>query len=207
MANREKLDGDWTLFVQNGDENAFYRIYSHYYHYLSYLGLRKNFGSDKIKDAISDVFFYFWEQRNKLSHINNFHNYLVTVFLRTLYKMDKFDQHDPIDLNSIEELEVLPSHEDLYIQRQSNNNITNILKGYVEQLAPKQRQLIYQKFYLGLSYQEIATANQISINTVYNTIYKAIEKLKNELGKDQLALLSLAISLSVLLFLIGVNFF
>jgi len=207
MANREKLDEDWTLFVQNGDENAFYKIYSHYYHYLSYLGFRKNFGSNKIKDAISDVFFYLWEQRNKLSHITNFHNYLVTAFLRRLYKLDKFSQYDPIDFDSIQELEVLPSHEELYIQQQSKNNLTSILKEYVEQLAPKQRQFIYQKFYLGLSYQEIAAANQISINTVYNTIYKAIEKLKAELGKDQLALLSLAISLSTLLFLIGVNLF
>jgi len=67
-------------------------------------------------------------------------------------------------------------------------------------LPPKQRSLVYQKFYLGLSYQEIADANHISVNTVYNSIYKAIDKLKKLIGKEQLGILALAMTvLSVLL--------
>ncbi|MNT95394.1 RNA polymerase sigma factor [compost metagenome] len=65
----------------------------------------------------------------------------------------------------------------------------------MEQLGKKQRLVIYQRFFLDLSYQEIADANQVSIHTIYNTIYKSLEKIKNNLSSEQEIFLKVAVGL------------
>ncbi len=94
-----------------------------------------------------------------------------------------------------------PSVESLYIRQSIQEGVSKILKTYVSQLPEKQRKMIYQKFYLGLSYKEISDINKVSINTVYNTIYKAVDKLKLLISKEHLSMLSLAI-ITISLFLI-----
>ncbi|MBE9602240.1 RNA polymerase sigma factor [Pedobacter sp. MC2016-24] len=194
------MNEDWATFVSDGNEQSFYKIYTHYCHYLNFIGLKRSFPGDKVKDAISDVFFYIWEQRTKLDHINTPHNYIVTSFLRALYKTNRADNHESLDEFDVAEFGLSPSLEELHIEQQKNAGLQALLKKYMTQLAPKQRDLLYQKFYLDLSYQEIAQANNISINTVYNTTYKAVEKLKRQIGKDEILLISLAVLLGLLLF-------
>jgi len=87
----------------------------------------------------------------------------------------------------------IPSVEDGYIQRYTEDEVGRFVKEKVAELGEKQRLLIYQKFYLGLSYHEIAVANDISINTVYNTIYKSVDKLRNLLTAEQETFLKIAI--------------
>jgi RNA polymerase sigma factor (sigma-70 family) len=200
MIQRQNINEDWATFVSNGDEQSFDEIYTHYCHYLNFIGLKKGFNGNKVKDAISDVFFYIWEQRRKLKHINTPHNYIVTSFLRALYKTNRADNHESLEEIDIAEFGFSPSLEELHIEQQKNIGLQALLQKYIIQLAPKQRDLLYQKFYLNLSYQEIAQANNISINTVYNTTYKAVEKLKRQIGKDEILLISLAMLLGLLLF-------
>lgn len=200
MIQRQNINEDWSTFVSGCNEQSFYKIYTHYCHYLNFIGLKKGFSGDKIKDAISDVFFYIWEQRKKLDHVNTPHNYIVTSFLRALYKQNRSDSHESLDEFDLAEFGLSPSLEDLHIEQEHSAGLQTLLQKYITQLAPKQRELVYQKFYLNLSYQEIAEANNISINTVYNTTYKAVEKLKRQIGKEELFLISIALLLGLLLF-------
>jgi len=196
----EDLKDSWLSFTSSNNEPAFYAIYSHYFHYLNLIGNKRSFQEDKIKDSISDVFLYLWENRTNLQHINNHHNYIVTSFLR------KLQQKKGMAIEEMAESETLswftsPSVEELYIQQYIDEAVSELLKEKVDQLADKQRHLIYQKFYLGLSYQEIAVGNDISINTVYNTIYKATSKLKSLISKEQETFLSLALGLTTIIIL------
>lgn len=200
MIQRQHMNEDWATFVSDGNEQSFDKIYTHYCHYLNFIGLKKSFHGDKVKDAISDVFFYIWEHRKKLDHIRTPHNYIVTSFLRALYKSDRADQHESLEEFDLAEFGLSPSLEELHIEQQQSAGLQNLLQKYISQLAPKQKDLLYQKFYLNLSYQEIAEANNISINTVYNTTYKAVEKLKRQIGKDEVLLISLALLLGLLLY-------
>ena len=194
------MQKEWAAFLSQGDEQAFFAIYTHYYHYLNFIGLKKNFKSGKVKDAVNDVFLILWENRDTLGHVQHHHNYIVTAFLRKLYRKEKFGIDEAEELGNVPEWHLSPSLEETHIHKHSVASAESILQDYIEQLPPKQRSLVYQKFYLGLSYQEIADANHISVNTVYNSIYKAIDKLKKLIGKEQLGILALAMTvLSVLL--------
>lgn len=197
------LKDSWSGFIMEGSEPAFYALYTHYYHYLNLLGVRRGFSDDKIKDSISDVFFYLWENRAKLGHISSHHNYIITAFLRKLYRKHAIVMEEMPEPEALPEALNVPSVEALFIKQDLDENVSELIKEKLDQLGDKQRHLVYQKFYLGLSYQEIADQNNVSINTVYNTIYKAAAKLKSLLTKEQEAFLSLAISFASL----GILFF
>ena len=203
MKKGKDLIVDWKSFIQNGDQSSFYDLYSHYHDYLTYIGIKKGATSDKTKDCVNDLFLYIYENRQKLGHILNHHNYLVTCFLRKLLRKQHFSAEESLDLINLEDTLVHPSVEALYIQQYTQASVSSILKSYIDRLSEKQTKLIYQKFYLGLSYEEISESNQITVKTAYNTIYNAVEKLKaiiEEEGAGPLTVLLTLLSLLILFF-------
>ncbi|WP_316843806.1 RNA polymerase sigma factor [Pedobacter psychrodurus] len=193
LLHGSNLKPHWSLFIANGDGDAFKKIYLHYYHYFSFISLKKGFSSSKTNDVFNELFLYIWENQGKLTHIHDHHNYLVTAFLRKLYKRKKYDLDDYVLNDDFPDLVVTNSVEADYIAKGTQQDVSRILNSFLDKLPQRQKSLIYQKFYLGLSYKEIALANNISINTVYNTIYNAVDKLKELMGKEQVKLLSLAL--------------
>lgn len=195
------LASDWHTFLHQSSEPAFKRIYTHYYHYLSFIGNKKGFNAVLVQDTINELFLYIWENSDRLLHVKNHHNYLITSFLRKLYKDDNIKTEDIAGLTDLPESLLVPSAETIHIYNNNSTKYTEALLKVVNQLPERQRLMIYQKFYLGLSYNEIADTNNVSINTVYNTIYKAISNLRDNINDEDLLLYSL-VSIFVLFFLI-----
>jgi RNA polymerase sigma factor (sigma-70 family) len=191
----------WDTFIIEGDEDVFYTLYSHYHDYLIYLGNLRGATLDKSKDCINDLFLYVFENRTRLQHIRNHHNYLVTAFLRNLFRKPHFSAEESLELQDLPEMPAYPSAEAEYIQQTSREQATQVLDGYISQLSDSQAKIVYQKFYLGLTYEEIALVNDISIKTAYNTIFNAVEKLRKLIGQEYVSVLTAAISLFSLLFL------
>jgi RNA polymerase sigma factor (sigma-70 family) len=188
----DEINTIWREFANSEKEEAFYKLYRHYYHYLSIVGLKKGFDAETVKDSIHQVFLQLWEKRSSLGHISNPHSYLITVFLRKVYRQEKLEAFtNPMtDLPAagFENLS-LPSVEEQVIDREKAQRTTLVVQQYLEQLPPRQREIIYQKYFLGLSYQEIADASGLSTNTVYNTVYSAMDKLRSLLPRDLLLFL------------------
>ncbi|MCJ8208849.1 sigma-70 family RNA polymerase sigma factor [Mucilaginibacter sp. RS28] len=194
------LTSDWHAFIYQSSEPAFKRIYTHYFHYFSFIGNKKGFDAALTQDTINELFLYVWENQERLPHVKNHHNYLVTSFLRRLYKDDSIETEDVAGLTDLPDSLVVPSAETIHIYNNINSRHSEALLKVVNNLPERQRLMIYQKFYLGLSYNEIAESNNVSINTVYNTIYKAISNLRNAINDEDILIFSLA-SAFVLFFL------
>ena len=196
------FQADWEAFIEGNDEIAFHALYSYYFKYLANAGIRKGFSTVRVHDNINDVFLYLWEKRNALTAVKNFHNYIITVFLRKLYQKESILIDESVELHDFPELQITPSVENQHILTNNQQEAAKILKTVVDKLPEKQKHMVYQKFYLGLSYKQISESNQVSINTVYNTVYKALENLKKEMSKEQLAALVVVLSLISLYFFI-----
>lgn len=195
------LQNSWRAFVQNECEDAFYDIYAYYHHYLSYIGVKRGFNLERVEDTINDVFLYLWETKAKNNIISNYHNYIVTIFLRRVFRKNVLTE----PLVFVDEISAdlsIPSVEDTLIATDITDSVSQLLKEKLDQLGDKQRSVVYQKFYLGLSYEEIAKANNVSIHTVYNTVYKSVDKLRNMLTAEQETFLKIAISALSVFFLI-----
>ena len=182
------LAADWHNFLHQSSEPAFKRLYTHYYDYFSFIGNKKGFPAVLVQDTVNELFLYIWENSTRLLHVKNHHNYLITSFLRKLYKDDGLKTEDISGLTDLPESLLVPSAEAIHIYNNNNDKYTQALLKVVNQLPERQRLMIYQKFYLGLSYNEIAEANDVSVNTVYNTVYKAIANLRVIIGDEDLLL-------------------
>jgi RNA polymerase sigma factor (sigma-70 family) len=197
MRRGKDLKEEWDAFIKTGSGQAFYTLYSHYHDYLLYVGIQKEIPLEKVKDCINDLFLYVFENRNKLSVINHHHNYLVTIFLRSLFRKERFSCAESLtfDEEQVPDMPVYPSTEALYIRQNVQEQLAHALKNYMDRLSLSQSKMIYQKFYLGLTYEEIAQANGVSVKTVYNTILQAVAKLKKVIGTEHLSTLVSTISL------------
>ncbi|MDB4925503.1 sigma-70 family RNA polymerase sigma factor [Mucilaginibacter sp.] len=197
MRKGKDLKAEWNAFVENGSEQAFYNLYDHYHDYLLYIGIQKEMPMEKVKDCINDLFLYVFENRLKLHTVNHHHNYLVTIFLRSLFRKEHFSSSESLtfDEEQTPDMPAYPSAEALYIQQNVQEQVAQTLKKYMDKLSVSQSRMIYQKFYLGLTYEEIAQANGVSVKTVYNTILQAVAKLKKLIGTQHIGTLAVTISL------------
>ncbi|MGN6495372.1 MAG: RNA polymerase sigma factor [Agriterribacter sp.] len=196
----------WTDFVNNENRSTYYKMYEHYYAYLIYLGVKKGFNIDVIKDTVNDIFLYLWENRSRLQHIHNPHSYIITFFIRSLYKGEQHAKlHSSTDVQYEEYIAdefIEPACDKGLLDKEREQSLLGLINRQMEQLPPKQRQIIYQKFYLGLSYEEISKANRVSINTVYNTVYAAMDKLRVLIPRNTFfALISVVATLSAIIFM------
>lgn len=196
----------WTDFVNNENRSTYYKMYEHYYAYLVYLGVKKGFNTETVKDTVNDIFLYLWENRSRLQHIHNPHSYIITFFIRSLYKGEQyarvfFSSDGQYEEYMADEF-VEPASDQHLLDKEREQTLLGLINRQIDQLPPKQRQIIYQKFYLGLSYEEISKANQVSVNTVYNTVYAAMDKLRVLIPKNTfLALISAVATLSAIIFM------
>ena len=52
-------------------------------------------------------------------------------------------------------------------------------------LTPRQRQIVVARYYLGLSYQEIASQLEISVGAATSTVSQALARLRKRSARDQ----------------------
>lgn len=196
------LKRQWDTYIAEGDQDDFYVLYSHYHDYLIYLGNLKGATLDKSKDCINDLFLYVFENRARLQHIRHHHNYLVTSFIRNLFRKPHFSAEESVELLDLPEMPAYPSAEAEHIRQTSQEELTQILQAHINNLSDSQTKIVYQKFYLDLTYEQIAELNGISIKTAYNTIYNSVEKLRKQISPEYVMALSAAVSIFTLLFLL-----
>lgn len=203
MKKGTDLQQEWNSFISDGSQTAYYELYSHYHKYFFYLGLKKGALSAKIGDCVHDLFLYIFENREKLSNIREHHNYLVTMFLRSLFKKQRFSSEESEELATLEDTQICPPADERFISQDTNEKVKQVLQHYIDELSVSQARMIYEKFYLNLSYEEIAAAHQITVRTVYNTTFRAIDNLRKYIGDNKVASLITAITtLSIIYFFV-----
>lgn len=190
----KNLKSEWDNFISTGSDQAFYVLYGHYHDYGIYIALQKGFSIEQAKDSINDLFLYVFEHRARLGHVKSHHNYLVTSFLRKLHRKGSFNNLESLSAypDGLPDDALLPALEDSCFDASGDERLSRKLKDYIGKLSYSQAKMIYQKFYFGLSYEEIAASNEVSIKTAYNTVLQAISKLRNLIGAEKNKKLSLA---------------
>ncbi|MDR6785520.1 DNA-directed RNA polymerase specialized sigma24 family protein [Pedobacter africanus] len=194
MKKGTDLKEQWRSFINYGGMPAFHELYSHYHDYFFYLGFKKGIVSENIKDNINDLFLYIYEHRLALKEVKDHHNYLVTSFLRKLFKKHHFSADDSLEMEDLDESHSFLRVENKFIIDDNNETAAQILKQYIGKLTNSQAGMVYEKFYLGLSYEEMARNNGISVKTAYNTIYNAVNQLRKLMNENTTIAIIVAIS-------------
>lgn len=157
----------WVKFVE-GDMNAFKTLYNSHYQMLYNYG-SKYLKTSEVNDCIHDTFLTILKYKNTTTDVKNVKAYLFRSFRNQIFKNKK---NKKIKLQFIEG--TIPTKEDDNI----NTPILKELKQLIEKLSPREREIVYLKYFQGFDNFEISELLEIKYQTVRNILANAIKKLR-----------------------------
>lgn len=134
-----------------------------------------------VKDCIHDLFVTIWLSRERLSSTDSIKFYLLASLKRRITA-----QVQKSVLHSFEEVPetaaAAASPEDAIIKAQSSQELRLKLVKIMDQLPPRQQEILHLRFYEGFSPQETADLMDLSLNSSYVLLSKALSFLKKHSG-------------------------
>jgi len=166
--------------VLSGDKDALGKLFNQCFNSLYSYGYRITPDSENVRDAIQEIFFQVWKYRENLTTPDSVQAYLFISLRRELLNKKKScQQRDDVNNNYyIEEFDALISYnnwdEILNLEEEDSKE----LKRAIENLTPRQREVIYLKFYEGFSTEELSEILDLHAQSIYNLVFSAINQLR-----------------------------
>lgn len=173
----------WNRFRQN-DEHAFDELARRRYRLLFNYATKFTKDTELIKDCIQDLFLELWYRRTRLTDTSYVTVYLICALRNNLLRKLKVNMRldDSADIAaSCEGLTDNLTVETMLISSESMSQNEREIRNAINRLPRRQQEVVFLKFYEGLSNDEIAQVMQIERQTVSNFVYRAIGQLKNDL--------------------------
>lgn len=176
----------WNAF-REGSETAFAALYSTYFRHLLNYGRR--FGADAAttEDAIHDVFIDLWKYRQTLTQPQSVQGYLLKTFRNRLLAQLTEQQRRATPVDVEEQFGLLPdepSVEDQLIEDGLHQEQHESIHRSFNTLAPRQREVLYLRYFTDLSYDEICAVMGITYNTARTQLHQALMALRKRLEKN-----------------------
>jgi len=180
----EPLLGDlWGRFRQ-GDEEAFDELTKRRYRLLFNYATRFTKNTELIKDCIQDLFLELWYRRASLTETPYVTVYLVKSLRNNLLRKIRINNRLDSSADITESCERFTDNltvETILISSESMTEREREIRSAISRLPKRQQEVIFLKFYEGMSNDEISNVMEIERQTVANFLYRAIGQLKNDL--------------------------
>lgn len=176
----------WRKFLE-GDKEAFQSLYDSYIDDLYNYGVSFYADKDTVLDCIHDLFVHLFENK-KIARDVNIKFYLFSSIRRAILHKKKASEKYSDSL-SIEAWELANSYEIDLSNNEFDNERLQKVKLQIEKLPKKQREVIYLKYYIGLSYEDIANIMQVEISSCRTLSFRAIRQLRFDLSSVKIILL------------------
>ena len=161
--------------------------------------MRKVYDDALVRDTIQDLFIKLWANRKGIRDTDNIKYYLLTSFKNTLLNaMDRHNKRKTISLNDPDS--PLPKDPDSFllifsepgfITEDNKRQQSLKLLAALNQLSPRQKEIVYLRYFEEMGYEQIAGLLDISVGGVYKLHYRALDALKEILHLSQNDLLLL----------------
>jgi len=169
----------WTKLCE-GDIEALTALFNNNFDSLYNYGYRVVPNTDLVRDSIQEVFYNLWKYRNNLNQPDSVEAYLFISLRRQLLRKKKnIKRREDVDKKYFsEEFDALLDYqvwqEALVLEEEKKGD----LKEAIADLTPRQREVIYLKYFEGLSTKELAEILQIRAQSIYNLVHDALENLR-----------------------------
>jgi RNA polymerase sigma factor (sigma-70 family) len=168
----------WDLF-RDGDEVAYTRLIKKYSKPLFNYGYRICQDRDFLKDCIQDVFLELWNRRLRISPTPAVKWYLFkAVRLRIFREQSKWNRGEILDddYQFLVEFNI----ESKIINDLETVELSTRIKQVLNALPPRQREILYFRFYENLDFDNISEIMDISKQSVHNLLQKAYKNFRIE---------------------------
>ena len=175
--------------LRNDDEAALNYLFTNYYNRLFRTGLKHGAAHDVVEEAIQAVFIDVWQYRQTLGEVVSFEAYLKGALKKRLGKMAsnalKTDKNTSDTEGSENDLLLsVEAYENVLILQETNDQKRQELIAALEQLTPRQKELIVLRYFEEMSYADISEKTQLQTDSIYKTIHEALKRLRLILGKN-----------------------
>jgi len=171
----------WQSF-KKGNELAFSSLYKKYVNKFYNYGMHLSFDKEIVLDTIQELFTNLWAKHSQLADVQAVNYYLFKVFRNLLFQKanQKKNSFISIDENSDFEESDLTREESLIVEQTTHEQHVR-LQVAMKSLSKRQKEVVLLKFYNELSYQQVASVMEISVESAHNLLSKAIHTLRNSL--------------------------
>jgi RNA polymerase sigma factor (sigma-70 family) len=171
----------WDRF-RNGDDASFSILYEIYSDYLYRYGRKLMPDEEKLKDCIQDLFVALYENRQNLPAIDNVLFFILKMLRNRI--IDTYRKERRLVYVSSEELQF---SENYYFDPEDDdsemgNEILEKMEKTLNALNPRQKEAIYLRYKMDLSYGEIARMLEINYQSARNLIHRAVSKIRSEMN-------------------------
>ena len=189
MGNEHKL---WSEF-QQGNKAAYAELYNTFASPLYSYGMKFTSDITLVEDSIHDLFCTLWTSRERLSQPPSVKNYLFKSFRNCIFKkINKTVVH--LDEEQIMDFHFELAVDDKLIKNENRLQVKRQIEEALEKLTPRQREIIYYRFYQNLEFDEIADIMNMQVRATYKLTARAMETLRTlipgRIGISLLLLLS-----------------
>lgn len=181
----------WQAF-KNGDKDSFQAIYFFSFKSLYEYGMRIVQDPELVKDSIHDLFVKLWERKSNLGDVSAIRSYLLVSLRTTLYnKLEKNNRTTVTAMDGGRPFAMEFSAEADWIKRETASVQNQKLLAALNQLTPRQKEVIYLRYFEELEYEEIAAVMNITVKATYKLTARGIEALRQVLRIPEALLLLL----------------
>jgi RNA polymerase sigma factor (sigma-70 family) len=167
----------WQQFL-NGDLAAYAVIYKKYFVVLLQYGSKITTDKDLVKDCVQDLFVKIWNNRERLTATTSIKYYLFTSLRNKLLDYLRSNRHKLTTSFSV--------HTDHMIEEIAVPDLGDVTKTEqvlkaITRLSKYQQSLLHMKFNEERSNVEIAEELGITIQSVYNAVFKTLRFLRKQI--------------------------
>jgi RNA polymerase sigma factor (sigma-70 family) len=173
----------WDDF-RRGEKHALSYVYYKYVELLYRYGRKFSSDHDLIKDTLQDLFFDLIRTRQNLGPTDNIRFYLMRSFRRKLtVNMKKTSPDDNREFTDLQP-DIVYSIEEELIERESLSRREILINQCLQDLHPRQREILYYRYTCNLSYEEICGLMSIKYDSARKLVFRALESLRNLVGDN-----------------------
>ncbi|MBL7871587.1 MAG: sigma-70 family RNA polymerase sigma factor [Cyclobacteriaceae bacterium] len=171
----------WQSF-KKGNELAFSGLYKRYVNKLFNYGMHLCFKKEIVSDTIQELYTNLWARRGQLADVEVVNYYLFKSFRNLLLQKINQKENSFLHLDHAKDfVETDLTYEESLIIEQTNEQQTKQLQFALKALTKRQHELVLLKFYNELSYGEVASVMEISVESAHNLLSKAVHTLRDHL--------------------------
>lgn len=174
-------DIDLFAAMKEGDKDALSVLFLRYNDYLKHYGLQIVRDPSLVEECIQELFIYIFESYERLSDVKYVKSYLFrSLRRRVLEKIQKQQRQKSADLDFAFIADFQFSEESLLLAEETQSETRKALVDALNNLPWRQREAVYLRYYNGLRTKEIAEIMGVANQTILNTLYQALKKIKKD---------------------------
>ena len=170
---------EWNAFRTDGNMNALSVIYEDNFDLLLNYGRKFCHEESVIEDAIQNIFTNLIRNREKIGEINNVKHYLIIAHRNEIFELIS-KSRNTIIFENLPDIVFKPEYsvEEEIVEKEGHTRLKKFLKDSLLKLTSHQQEVLYLKYEVGLSYEDISKTLNISVESCRTAIYRSIKSIR-----------------------------